>query len=70
MKRVLKMSDLDRFFLLFFAYKEIVYLVNCWILAISSNLSATMNLATLWVAPVATRTFAASYAACNGLPDQ
>ena len=70
MKQVLTMSDPNRFFLLFFAYNEIVSLVNCWISVISSNPLDTMNLATLGFAPIATRTVAASCAAGNPLPDQ
>ena len=54
------LSNPDRFFLLFFAYNEIVSQVNCYLSVISSKSSATMNLATLWVAPIATRTVAAS----------
>ena len=70
MKKVLKMSDPDRFFLLFFEYNEIVSLVNFWISSISSKPLATMNLATLRVAPIANRTVTASCAAGNPLPDQ
>ena len=70
MKRVLTMSDPNRFFLLFFAYNEIVSLVNFWISEISSKPLATMNLAKLRVAPIATKTVAASCAAGNPLPDQ
>ena len=70
MIRVLTMSEPDRFFLLFFAYNEIISLVNFWISAISYKPSDTMNLATLRVAPIATRNFAASCAAGNPLPDQ
>ena len=70
MNRVLTMSDRGVFFLLFFAYNEIVALVNCWISVILSNLLDTMNLATLGFAPIATRNVAASYAAGDVLPDQ
>ena len=59
MKRVLPMSDPDKLFLLFFAYNKIVSLINFWISLISSNPSATMNLATLVFAPIATKMFAA-----------
>ena len=73
MKQVLKMSDIDRFFLQVFAYNKIVSLVNFWISAISSKPS-TMKLATLRVAPIENRTVAASCAAVhwptNPLPDQ
>ena len=68
--RVLTMSDRDVFFLLFFAYNEIVALVNYWILVISPNPSDTINLATLGFAPITTRTLAASCAAGDVLPDQ
>ena len=70
MNQVLTMSDRGRFFLLLFAYNEIVSLVNFWISVISSNPSDTMNLAALGFAPIATRTVAASCAAGDGLPDQ
>ena len=70
MNRVLKMSDRGVFFILFFAYSEILALVNSWISVISSNPSDTMNLSTLGFAPIATRTIAASCAASDGLPDQ
>ena len=70
MNQVLKMSDRDMFFLLFFTFNEIVALVNCWISVISSNPLDTMNLATLGFAPIATRTVAASCAAGDVLLDQ
>ena len=67
MNRVLTMSDRGVLFLLFFAYNEIVSLVNSWISVISSNPSITMNLAKLGFAPIATRTFAAFRAAGVGV---
>ena len=70
MNWVLKMSDRDMFFLLFFAYNEIVALVNYWISVISSNPSDTMNLATLGFTPIATRMFTASRAEGDVLPGQ
>ena len=70
MNRVLIMSDRGRFFLLFFAYNEIVALFNFWILVISYNPSDTMNLATLGFAPIATRTVTICCAAGDVLPDQ
>ena len=70
MNRVLTMSDHDMLFLLFFAYNEIVALVNYWISVISSNPSDTMNLDKLGFEPITTRTVAASCAAIDVLPDQ
>ena len=74
MKRVLTMSDVDMFFLQVFAYNKIVSLVNCCISAISSKPLATIKLATFRVAPIATRTVAASFLVVhwptNPLPDQ